>query len=382
LRGGYGLFYSQIRQQAHNQISTNQPFSLKLTINDLPQGLDNPYAATGNPFPFQLPTGSAAQSYRFIRPVQLTMWDPDFRNAVVQQWNLSAQQELFGSYVFTAAYVGSKGNHLFSQFEVNPARPGTGAVNARRLYAPDFASIANQSAVGNSLYHSLQLSVNKRLTSNFTLLASHTWSKLIDDASSDGDQPANPSNIRAERGLSDLDVAHRFVASFVYDLPRFKDAYPLLRYALGGWQTNGIISLQSGRPFSVLSGRDNSQSGVNRDRADLTGDPKLAAGRSHQELIDKYFNTAAFAQNPAGTFGASGRNILRGPGFASVDFGLGKEIPMFWEGHKLQFRAEFFNLFNRVNFNNPNNNLSSAQFGRITASGDPRVIQFGLKYLF
>ncbi len=382
LRGGYGLFYAQIRQQAHNQISTNQPFSLKLTINDLPLGLDNPYASTGNPFPFQVPSGDAARNYRFIRPVQLTMWDPDFRNTVVQQWNLSAQQELFGSYVFTAAYVGSKGSHLFMQQEVNPARPGAGAVNARRIYAPDFASIVNQTAVGNSTYHSMQLSVNKRFTSGFTLLASHTWSKLLDNASSDGDQPANPYNLRAEKSLSNLDVAHRFVASFVYDLPRFKDAHPLVRYVLGGWQTNGIISLQSGRPFSVVSGRDNSQSGVNQDRADLIGNPKLDTGRSHQELIDRYFNTAAFAQNPTGTFGTSGRNTLRGPGFASVDFGLDKEIPLFWEGHKLQFRSEFFNLFNRVNFNNPNNNLSSAQFGRITSSGDPRVIQFALKYVF
>jgi len=182
--------------------------------------------------------------------------------------------------------------------------------------------------------------------------------------------------------LSNLDVAHRFVASFVYELPRFKGAHSLIRYVFGGWQTNGIISLQSGRPFSVVSGRDNSQAGVNQDRADLVGSPKLNTGRSHQELIDRYFNTVAFAQNPTGTFGASGRNILRGPGFASVDFGLGKEIPLFWEGHKLQFRAEFFNLFNRVNFNNPNNNLGSAQFGRITASGDPRVIQFALKYIF
>jgi hypothetical protein len=382
LRGGYGVFYSQIRQQAHNQISTNQPFSLKLTINDLPQGLDNPYSAVGNPFPFQLPTGNSVQNYRFIRPVQLTMWDPDFRNAVAQQWNLSAQQELFGSYIVTAAYVGSKGNHLFNAFEVNPARPGAGAVNARRIYAPDFGSIANQASVGNSLYHSMQLSVNKRLTSNFTLLASHTWSKLIDDASSDGSQPANPYNLRAERGLSDLDVAHRFVASFVYDLPRFAGAHPLLRYVIGGWQSNGIISLQSGRVFSAVSGRDNSQSGVNLDRANLIGDPKLDTNRTRQELIDRYFNTAAFAQNPTGTFGTAGRNILRGPGFASVDFGLGKEIPLWREGHKLQFRAEFFNLFNRVNLSNPNNNLSSAQFGRITTSGDPRVIQFALKYVF
>jgi outer membrane receptor protein involved in Fe transport len=382
VRGGYGIFYSQIRQQAHNQISTNQPFSIKLTINDLPQGLDNPYASTGNPFPFELPTGDAAKNYRFIKPVQLTMWDPDFRNAVVQQWNMSIQQEFFSSYVFTAAYVGSKGNHLFMLQEINPARAGAGAVNSRRIYAPDFASIANQTAVGNSTYHSMQFGVNKRFTRNFTLLASHTWSKLLDNASADGDQPANPYNLRAEKGLSNLDVAHRFVASFVYDLPRFKGGAGIIRYIFGGWQMNGIVLLQSGRPFSVTSGRDNSQSGVNQDRADLIGDPKLDTGRSHQELVNKYFNTAAFAQNPTGTFGTSGRNILRGPGFASVDFGLGKEVPMFFENHRLQFRAEFFNLFNRVNFNNPNSILSSAQFGQITSSGDPRVIQFGLKYVF
>jgi outer membrane receptor protein involved in Fe transport len=383
LRGGYGVFYSQIRQQAHNQISTNQPFSLKLTINDLPQGLDNPYAATGNPFPFELPAGDAARNYRFIRPLAITMFDPDFRNAVVQQWNLNVQQELFGSYVFTAAYVASKGNHLFMQQEVNPARPGAGAVNARRIYAPDFANITNQTAIGNSTYHSLQLSVNKRFTNSFTLLASHTWSKLLDNASADGGQPANPYDLRAEKGLSGLDVAHRFVASFVYELPKFNGAPGLVRHTLGGWQMNGIVALQSGIPFSVVSGRDNSQSGVNQDRANLVGEPKLDAGRSHQELIDRYFNTAAFAQNPTGAFGTAGRNILRGPGFANVDFGLGKDVPLFWEGHRLQFRGEFFNLFNRVNFANPNNNLSSAQFGRITGTaGAPRVIQFGLKYVF
>lgn len=382
LRGGYGIFYSQIRQQAHNQISTNQPFSLKLTINDLPQGLDDPYALTGNPFPFSPPVGEAARAYRFVRPLAITMFDPDFRNAVVQQWNLNVQQEFLGSYVVTVAYVGSKGNHFFLSRELNPARPGSGPTSARRIYAPDFGPINNMSAVGNSTYHSMQLSLNKRFTRGFTVLASHTWSKLIDNASADDSQPANPFNVAAEKGLSDLDVAHRFVASFVWDLPRLPWEGGWVRYLLSGWQANGIVSLQSGRPFSILSGRDNSQSGVNLDRADLVGHPKLDSGRSHRELIDRYFNTAAFAPNPIGTFGTSGRNILRGPGFASVDFGLARIIPLLRERQRVQFRAEFFNLFNRVNFNNPNNNLSSAIFGKINGSGDPRVIQFGLKYTF
>lgn len=382
IRGGYGIFYSQIRQQAHNQISTNQPFSLKLDIINPPQGLDNPYSETGNPFPFSPPTGEEARNYQFVTPLQITMWDPDFRNAVVQQWNLNLQQQLLEGWISTIAYVGSKGNHLFMSYELNPALPGKGSVNARRIYAPNFASINNYAAVGNSTYHSMQLSMNKRFTGGFSLLASHTWSKLIDNASADGDQPSNPFKISDEKGLSDLDIAHRFVASFILDLPEFQGFSGIVRHLLGGWQMNGILALQSGRPFSVVSGKDNSKSGVNNDRADLVGDPELDAGRSRHELIQKYFSTDAFAPNPAGTFGTSGRNILRGPGDANVDLAMIKHIPLWRENHRIEFRAEFFNLFNRVNFGNPNGNLSAGNFGKITSAGTPRVLQFGLKYQF
>jgi outer membrane receptor protein involved in Fe transport len=384
LRGGYGIFYSQIRQQAHNQISTNQPYSIKLTINNPPLGLDNPYSETGNPFPFAAPrTQEERAAYRFLLPLTVTQWNPDFRNAVVQQWNLNLQRELFESYIVTAAYVGSKGNHLFMTTQANPAifgAPGATA-DSRRLLAPIFAAITDQNSRGNSTYHSMQLTLNKRLSGRVTLLSNYTWSKLLDDSSGDGDGPANPFNIRAEKALSGFDIAHRFVSSFIWQLPEFAGSGAVVRHLFGGWETNGIVALESGRPFTVLSGRDNSASLVNQDRADLVGNPHLDTDRPRSELINEYFSRAAFAQNPPGTFGTAGRNILIGPGSASVDFGVIKNFALS-ERQRVQFRTEVFNLFNRVNLGQPNANLSSNTFARITSAGSPRVIQLALKYIF
>jgi hypothetical protein len=380
IRGGYGMFYSQVRQQANNQISTNQPFSLKLTIQQPQGGVDNPYLGIGNPFPFNAPkTPQENAAYRYVLPMAVTQWNPNFRNAIVQQWNLNLQRQFFGSWIATAAYVGTKGNHLFMGGQANPGifgRPGN--LDARRLLAPVFAAVTDQSSRGNSIYHAMQLSLTKRLTRGFTLLANYTWSKLIDDASGDGDTPANPFNFRHERGPSDLDLTHRLVASYIWELPKFGGRTRALRHALGGWITNGIITLESGNWINFASGRDNSGTGVNGDRADLVGNPFLSTGRSRGELIAAYFNKAAFVQNPPGTFGTVGRNIMRGPGMAGVDFGLAKNFEI-RERVRLQFRSEFFNLFNRVNLGNPNTNASSNQFGVITGAGSPRVVQLALK---
>lgn len=385
VRGGYGMFWSQIRQQANNQPSNSQPFAAKFTFN-APPSLDNPYAGVGDPWPFTAPTTDAARkNYKFILPLTMQPYATDFSNGYMQQWNFNLQREFFGSWIGTAAYVGSKGTHLFNQIEGNPAiyRTGatTGNTNARRLYAPDFASVAVQKSDANSTYHSMQLSVNKRFTKGFSLLASYTWSKLIDDASGDGGASPNPFDQSFNRGLSNLDIPHRFVGSFVYELPRFSQSNALLKYVAGGWDANGIVSLQSGSTITVTSGRDNSFSGVNADRADLIGNPFLDTGRPHGDLVNQYFNIDAFTFNAVGTFGTAGRNILRGPGDATVDLGLFKNIPIH-ERHKLQFRMETFNLFNRVNLGNPNSNRNAAAFGRITSAGSPRVIQLALKYQF
>jgi len=382
IRGGYGVFYSQIRQQANNQIANNQPFSLKLTVNNPAGGLDAPYLGVGNPFPFTAPQTDAEKlAYRYVLPLQMSQYSANMRNGIAQQWNLSLQQQV-ANYVISAAYVGSKGNHLFMSNEENPGifgRPGN--LNQRRALAPGFANLTEFSSRGNSIYHSLQLGVNRRLTKGFTVLGNYTWSKLIDDSSGDGDLPSNPFNFRNERGRSDLDIAHRFVASYVWDLPLLNGKSAFLRHTLGGWSTNGIATLETGTPINFISGRDNSMSGVNQDRADLVGNPFLDASRPRGELVQRFFNTAAFATNAIGTFGTVGRNIMSGPGLINLDFGAVKNFVL-TERIRLQFRGEIFNIANRVNFNNPNTNQSSPQFGFITAAGSPRVSQLALKLNF
>ena len=152
---------------------------------------------------------------------------------------------------------------------------------------------------------------------------------------------------------------------------------------LGGWQTNGIVSLQTGGWLTVLNGADISLTGIGQDRVDIIGDPVLAGDRPRGEQILRWFNTAAFREPQPGTFGTLGRNTLLGPGQAVVDFSVFKNFVMpFAESHRLEFRAEFFNLFNRVNLGNPNTSRINALFGRITTAGDPRIIQLGLRYSF
>ena len=153
---------------------------------------------------------------------------------------------------------------------------------------------------------------------------------------------------------------------------------------LNGWVLNSILTWRGGFPFTVRSGSDNSLSAVGRDRADfLGGDAQLDTGRPHGELIEQYFNTSLFVENAVGTFGNSGKNILRGPRLFNTDFGLLKTTKI-TEQTSIQFRAEFFNIFNNVNFGDPDNTVADGpdQFGHIFSARSPRIIQFGLKFSF
>jgi hypothetical protein len=152
---------------------------------------------------------------------------------------------------------------------------------------------------------------------------------------------------------------------------------------LNGWSVNSIVHWQGGFPLNITSGRDNSFSGQNRDRADfLGGDADLGnSGRPHGEMVRQWFDTSKFRVNAEGTFGSVGRNVLRGPRLFNTNLSLMKDTRL-TERIAVQFRAEFFNLFNNVNFRNPTTNVSSAQFGQITQAGDPRILQFALKTRF
>jgi hypothetical protein len=218
--------------------------------------------------------------------------------------------------------------------------------------------------------------MNKRLSQGFTILANYTWSKLIDTGN-----PIDGVDISREKALSSNNISHRFVTSYIWELPRLRNLHPVARHVLGGWETNGIVTLESGFPFNVTSGRDNSGTGINQDRPDLIGDPRLSTDRSRGERIARYFDPAAFRQNDPGTFGAAGRNLLIGPGSATVDFGILKNF-FLTERFKLTFRTEAFNLFNRVNLGSPQGNLNNANVARITSAGDPRVLQMALRFQF
>lgn len=207
-------------------------------------------------------------------------------------------------------------------------------------------------------------------------MASLTWGKNIDNVA----DPQDGSDFRREKAISPNNIARRFVGSFIWELPRYRASNPL-RFALDGWEWNGIVSLESGLSFNVISGRDNSGTGINLDRPDLVGNPRLDTGRARGELIARFFNPAAFAQNAAGTLGNSGRNPLVGPGEAMVDMGLVKTFAI-TERQRIKFRAEAFNAFNRVNLDNPVGNLLAPNVARITGAGPPRVFQLALRYEF
>jgi len=343
--------------------------------------LSDPFPAF---FPFPLPDSAQA--------IQR-----DLRTPYMQHWNLNVQQQLGRSRVLEVGYVGSKGTKLLSARDLNQPRPSAlppGLPFVPRP-VPQFDEINTIESRASSNYHSLQARLQQRLSAGLAMLGSYTWSKSIDDASNffpsagDPNYPQNSYDLRAERARSNFDVAHRLSVSYVYDLPLGKGRGYLANEGawstlLTGWQTSGIVTLQSGRPFTValLRELDNSGTGISalgfgaNDRPNVVGNPALS-----ERSPEAWFNTSAFAFPPRGSFGNAGRNILDGPGYHSVNASLSKNTALS-ERINLQFRTEVFNLFNHPNFNLPDNFLGSPTFGRTTSARDPRHIQFGLKLLF
>jgi hypothetical protein len=310
----------------------------------------------------------------------------------MQHWNVSVQHQFGSNRLFEVSYVGSKGTKLVTARDINQPPPSPVQPNLRPL--PQFDDITLIESRGNSNYNSLQASFQQRFDLGLSLLTSYTWSKSIDDASNffssagDPNFPQDSLNTRAERGRSNFDVRHRLSIGYSYDLP-FARKGPgtdvgWVNTVLSGWQTMGIISLQTGRPFTVALLReiDNSNTGRStlgfgaNDRPNVVGDADV----SHR-TPDQWFNQAAFAFPPFGSFGDAGRNILGGPGYQNVNASLLKNTKLN-ERFNLQFRAEFFNLFNHPNFDLPDNFVGSPTFGRILSAQSPRHIQFGLKLLF
>jgi len=304
----------------------------------------------------------------------------------VQNWHVTVEREVGANLLVGASYVGSKGTRVLQNLGINDPVPGPGAVAPRRPF-PGFANINDQSVSGSSVYHSLQTRVQKRYSQGLTLLAAYTWSKVLSDVFGLGGSKAQDFHNRAlERGPTGFDITHRLVLSHDYELP-FGRGKHFLGNAKGvadkiveGWQFGGIMTMQSGEPFSVsLATAVSNTATSNRPN-------RICDGRIDKRTVDRWFDTSCFATQPLYTFGNSGVGILRGPGTHQFDWSLLKNVPLD-EKRRFQFRTEFFNIFNTPQFNRPSAALGSTTFGRVSSAGQKvnflrteRHIQFALKF--
>ena len=358
------------------------PFGATFSLNDV--DWTDPYGskALANPFPSNFGPKVPGADFVFAPINNVTYWAPDRRIPQIFTYSLRAERQVGKDWAIGFAYVGNNGRYLAGSRAQNPAVyiPGASTVGntqQRRIY-PNFGTISRGESRNGSLYQSLQLNVEKRFSHGFSILANYVWSKTLEDAFG-----PNPFDLTLERALSGDDIPHNLKFSNIWEVPRA----PVTGVAdklLNGWQLNAVMIWQSGFPFGISSGRDNSfTGGTDRGQYLGGGSAQLSYNRSHAEMIQQWFDTSKFTFNPVGTFGNTGRNFLRGPRYFNTDFGLLKVVKA--NGRiGLQFRAEAFNLFNTVNFALPNNNVSSAQFGQITSvvPESQRIIQLGVKMLF
>lgn len=337
-------------------------------------------------------TGAGANNVRFN----------DLETPTLLQYSLEIQREVFPNGLAKVGYVGSKGNHLLSNTPINPRLPtirsdGSFFFDRRQpLRNPKIGQVFETASDAFSYYNSLQAEFRMRPTYGLELQANYVWSKNIDTLSSNAGADAqgspsrflNPFDMAADKSLSAIDVRNTFSLNFLYDLPT-TPFQGKLRYLANGWTLAGIATLSSGNPFTPLVGF--CQSDVTQNCG--SDRPNLAPGRSIEDAViggrnpERFFDPTVFTLPERGTIGNVGRNTLTGPGFKDVDFSVFKKIPVA-EGRTLQFRAEFFNLFNRPNFALPVSNIftsagrqeNAGTISRTTNFG--REIQFGLKYSF
>jgi predicted heme/steroid binding protein len=366
----------------------------------------------GDPFNGQNPFNAS-----FAQPMTLLVLNPNLRLPYAQDWNLNIERALGSDWLLEIGYIGTKGTKLPRFIEANPAVyiPGEstqGNADQRRLYSGctvtvtgpcTYSSVGEIAGISDSSYNALQISLKRRFAHGFSMLASYTLSKTLDDVSSfnitgsasqsvagENDLAQNPFDVKAEWGRSMFDARHRLVASYQWDLPWHKHANNWYGHVLGNWQVNGITTVMSNTPFTVydssnpsLQGSAPEISGFFSSRPNLISNPNTGTCSAGVPVRTAgcWFNTNAFAHAATGQFGDVGRNTMDGPAFRQWDFSAIKTIPI-RESMHLQFRAEIFNIFNNVNFELPNNDINSPGFGQIVAAQPGRIVQLALKFQF
>lgn len=360
VRASYGVHYNQSALAPSEGLYFNAPYfdlGVSFTSAAAPLFLHDPFPRGG------------------FFPQSATAFQRDLRTPYLHQFNVNVQRHLGSSRLVEVAYVGSRGRNLIAGRDLNQPAASPAPLNLRPN--PLFGDITGIESRARSRYDSLQLRFEQRLDRGLSVLGAYTLGKAEDDASaffpSGGDPnfPQDSNNLAAEWGRSNFDVRHRASVSLSQELP---------------WdlQVTGIVSLQSGRPFTVAlpPEQDNSNTGRSvlgfgaNDRPNVSGDPSLA-----DRTAERWFDTGAFSLPAFGTFGNAGRNLVEGPGYANVNVAVIKHV-IFGGSTRLQLRAEAFNVFNRANFGLPDNFFGSPTFGRVLTADAPRRVQLGVRLLY
>lgn len=426
IRTGYGIYHEQVLAGFAEQIiGVNPPYQENFTI--LNTRLDNPASVATSP------PSAAASTIRGM--------DTDWKTPYMQHWSLDVQHQLTSKTVMTIGYYGSKGTHLVGVVELNELPPGlalnslcapgnnttqTAGVTLVRCQPAGYAfrntatATGNPNVVGtttftdnaildqlrpyrgyrsitmlqprfNSNYHSLQFSAQHRFTGSSQVSAAYTWSKNLTDSQNDrSNAPQNSYDIESEYSRAALDRRHVFSLNYNYELPFFSEQQGFAGNVLGGWQASGIVTANSGLPFTITTssydaaGLGNNPAAIAGNRPNLLCDPN--DGAPHTQL--QFINGACFETNPAATAtglrntpGTAGRGLVNGPPTYRVDFTMTKNI-RFGETTRLQLRGEVFNIFNHTNFRTIGTNITLGTFNTVTAVRDPRTIQLGAKFIF
>jgi len=392
LRAGYGKSYFPVPYAAGNLIHLNVPFTISQNYSTETNPLDyspGRVPRLSNPFPAVVPL-------KPMTTAELNAANPrvighGFSNETpnMQSWQVSYERQLTNSLMAEIAYAGSKGSNLIWTYNANEVQPGLGSQASRRLIQPlaNVVNITQFDPTNRSSFNSLQLKVVKRFSEGLQFLMSYTFGKSLDYAgapASGGGAVGGPQSVTLfdqSRGPSGFDVKHRFVFSYVYDLP-FGPGHRMAsggigRALFGDWQLSGIVTLSTGRPFTVFL-----NTGVNNGAAswpDRIGDGRLA-----DPTVDRWFDTDAFRAPTANTYGNAGRGILNAPGVKTVDASLTRRFPL--KGRlRIQFRADAFNLLNTPQFGFPNANIGSPTAGKITTMQPDignRQMQFSVRFDF
>jgi len=384
VRGGFGIFYNPTGSEGGSlRLFRQLPFGSTTSIS--PGDINVGQRVSDGFGPLQ-PVNLASADNPFGAMFAV---DHHFRPSYAEQFNFTVEQEIAPlALVIKMATIGNLGRHLYNTYNANQPVPGPTAVDPRRpLYSKDplLSDASYFTTDGLSEYYAFQFTADKRFSHGLSAILGYTWSHAIDDVplefggGATGPQPQDPRNIAAERGNSIIDMRHRLTLSYTWELPFGKGKAMLNRggiadWVLGGWQTNGILTAQTGLPFSAV---------LQTSTTNGTGSRPNGIGPvTYPHTLQQWFTPSAFTTPAPYTYGNLGRNTLFGPGRVNWDMSLFKNF-VIREQMRFEFRAEAFNIFNHPQFGLPNQNIGNAQVGQITSTvGNPRQLQMGLRFQF